>query len=58
MAQSSLWAYLGSLIKPLSSNGFAGNYPDIIMAMDVSLCDYCPHPSFVAVKIKIWSSHI
>ena len=52
------WAYLGILIKHLSSNGFAGNYPDIIMAVDVSLVIIALTLLFVAVKRKKSSSLI
>jgi hypothetical protein len=32
-----LWAYLGILIKHLSATGFAGNYPDIITTVCISM---------------------
>lgn len=46
------WAYLGILIKHVSSSGFAGNYPDIILAVKVSLAVIVATLLFVVVKTK------
>ena len=45
-----LWAYLGILIKHVSSSGFAGNYPDIILAVNMSLVVIVATLIFVIVK--------
>lgn len=47
-----LWAYLGILIKHVSSNGFAGQYPEIIVGLVACLSIFLTANIFLLLKRK------